>query len=331
VTLHPAVAAVRLAVRRVLAAGVPDDAPVLVACSGGADSLALLSATVFERRSRPSPVVGVTVDHGLQEGSAEHAARVVGQMAALAATGAESVRVGVEPAGQGLEAAAREARYAALDGLAARHDAAAVLLGHTRDDQAETVLMGLARGSGGRSLAGMPRAWGLYRRPLLDVTRAQTQAACEAEGVEFWRDPHNEDLRFTRARVRHRVLPLLEEALGPGVPSSLARTADLLAEDAEALDAWAARTLRQVSGPDGICAPELAATPTAVRHRVIRTAAVEAGSPASELFRVHVLAVASLLHGGGPRQVQLPGHVTAYRAGSSLRFRRTSRPGAVSG
>ncbi len=326
-SLHPAVAAVRLAVRRVLAAGVPGDAPVLVACSGGADSLALLSAAVFERRPCPGPVVGVTVDHGLQAGSAERADLLLTQMARLGATRTESVRVSVRVEGQGLEAAARQARYAALDDLAAAHGAAAVLLGHTRDDQAETVLMGLARGSGSRSLAGMPPASGVYRRPLLDVTRAQTEAACRAEGVGLWSDPHNEDPRFTRARVRHRVLPVLEAELGPGVAASLARTAALLAEDADALEAWAARALDQVSGPGGLRAADLAALPAAVRHRVLRTAALQAGAPASELFRVHVLAVADLLHGAGGRQAQLPGHVTAYRDQSTLRFRRTAVPG----
>jgi tRNA(Ile)-lysidine synthase len=325
VTLHPAVAAVRLAVRRALVE-VSDDATVLVACSGGADSLALLSATVFERRSS-GPVVGVTVDHGLQPGSGDHAEGVVTQMAQLGATAAESVRVSVDRAGQGLEAAARTARYAALADLAGRRGATVVLLGHTRDDQAETVLMGLARGSGGRSLAGMPRAWRVFRRPLLDVTRGQTEAACEAEGIQVWQDPHNADPQFTRSRVRHRVLPLLETELGPGVAASLARTAGLLAEDADALDGWAERTLRRATGPDGLRVPELATVPAAVRHRVLRLAALQAGAPASELFRTHVLAVAELLQGAGGRQVQLPGHVTAYRAGSTLRFRET----AVSG
>ena len=181
----PAVAATRVAVRRALAAGTPADpgsAPVLVACSGGADSLALLAAAVFEARDRPWSVVGVTVDHGLHEASAEVATHVVGQMAALGADETASIRVEVEAEGQGLEAAARQARYAVLEEIADRYGSHTVLLGHTLDDQAETVLLGLTRGSGARSLAGMRRVFGVFRRPLLDLTRAQTEQACRRPG-----------------------------------------------------------------------------------------------------------------------------------------------------
>ena len=319
-------AAARLAVRRGLAD--VDAAPVVVACSGGADSLCLLAATVFEARRSAWSVVGVTVDHGLQQGSAGQAARVVGQMAALGAEETVSVRVAVATGGQGPEAAAREARYAVLEEVAQRAGSGVVLLGHTQDDQAETVLLGLTRGSGGRSLAGMRRGFGPYRRPLLDLTRAQTEQACRAEGIDFWSDPHNEDPRFTRVRVRSRVLPMLEAELGPGVAPALARTADSLREDATALDAWAARVLQDVRRPDGLLVPALGASERAVLLRVLRLAALEAGCPAGELFRTHVLALADLVPGpAGPlagRQVQLPGRVTAYRELDRVRFRRTA-------
>ena len=219
-SLHPSVAAVRSGVRRVLAELDPD-APqqptVLVACSGGADSLALLSAAVFEGHKLGARIIGVTIDHGLQDGSAAHASRVVAQMAAMGADETASATVTVESRGRGTEAAAREARYAVLDQMTEHFGATLVLLGHTRDDQAETVLIGLTRGSGGRALAGMRRAFGAYRRPLLDVSRADTVTACQVEGLELWEDPHNADPAFTRSRVRHTVLPLLEEELGPGV------------------------------------------------------------------------------------------------------------------
>jgi tRNA(Ile)-lysidine synthase len=335
-SLDPAVAAVRLAVRRelpVTVRGEPDGpgepgGTVLVACSGGADSLALLSAAVFEGHRRRVRVAGVTVDHGLQPGSAAQAEAVVAQMVRLGVDETVSVRVAVTASGQGPEAAAREARYAVLGQVSQQFGDADVLLGHTLDDQAETVLLGLVRGSGARALSGMRRGFGPYRRPLLDLTRAHTEAACRAEGIEFWRDPHNEDPRFTRSRVRHRVLPVLEEELGPGVAVALARTADLLREDSWALDQTAELVRADLRRAGGIHAPGLAGAYPAVRLRVLRLTALEAGCPASELFRVHVLALADLVtRPPSHRQVQLPGHLTAYREGDLLRFRRTAVAG----
>ena len=325
-SLDPAVAAVRLAVRRELVD--VGDQPVLVACSGGADSLALLAATVFESRSTPWRVVGVTVDHGLQDGSTERAAAVVEQMAALGADETMSVRVRVDAPGVGPEAAAREARYAALGQAAATLDTHVVLLGHTLDDQAETVLMGLTRGSGGRSLSGMRRAYDDYRRPLLDVTRAQTEAACRAEGITWWDDPHNDDPRFLRSRVRRTVMPLLEQELGPGVATTLARTADQLRADMEALDDLADALLERVRTGTSLevvlDVPTLSAQPPALVSRVLRRAALDAGAPGGELFAVHVAALFSVLLGTVRGEVQLPGLLTAYRSGDSLRFRRTA-------
>jgi tRNA(Ile)-lysidine synthase len=320
---HPAVAAVRLAVRRTLGT-LADDPVVLVACSGGADSLALLSAAVFETRSRPGRVVGVTVDHGLQEGSAEHADRVVAQMARMGADETAAARVTVDPGGRGMEAAAREARYAVLEEVASRMDSRAVLLGHTMDDQAETVLLGLTRGSGGRSIAGMRAAFGCFHRPLLGLTRQQTEDACQAEGVEFWTDPHNADPRFTRSRIRHRVLPVLEQELGPGVASALARTAEQLRPDMEALDRLAEELLVGARDSEGLDLDRLEGRPHALVARVLRLAALDAGSPGSELFHVHVQALGDLLRGALRGDVQLPGHLTAYRTEDHLRFRRTT-------
>ncbi len=323
-----AVAAVRAAVRRELGT-VPADGPVVVACSGGADSLALLAATVAETRPGPRRaarhVLGATVDHGLQDGSAEHAADVVAAMAALGCDETLAARVTVHTDGHGLEAAAREARYAVLEQVAASTGAATVLLGHTLDDQAETVLLGLARGSGGRSIAGMRPGFGAFRRPLLEVRRSQTEAACAAQGIEVWHDPHNQDPRFTRARVRHQVLPVLEEHLGPGVAETLARTALLLRPDMEALDELADAALATVAlpGTTDVDPDPLLSQPPAVRTRVLRLAALRAGSPASELFHVHVTALHALVLGELRGQVQLPGHVTAWLRDGLLRFATT--------
>lgn len=325
--LDPAVAAVRLAVRSEL----HQDVTVLVACSGGADSLALMAATVFEGHKHQVHVVGVTVDHDLQESSAVQAQHVVEQMAALGADETVGVRVQVTASGQGPEAAAREARYAVLEEMAQRFGSEKVLLGHTLDDQAETVLLGLTRGSGGRSLAGMRRGFDVFRRPFLDITREQTEAACRALGIEWWTDPHNEDPRFTRSRVRHRVLPVLEEELGPGVTAALARTADQLRADTEALDELAAASLRETADDGGHRTPDLEGLPWGLRTRVLRQAAVDAGAVRSELTYRHVLAVSDLVLGPETtvrnKEIQLPGHITAYREGDLLRFRRTTVPG----
>jgi tRNA(Ile)-lysidine synthase len=319
---HPAVAAVRLAVRRALA-DLDPGARVLVACSGGADSLALLSATCFEARKATLTVVGVTVDHGLQRGSEAHARAVVEQMHALGVE-ARSVAVEVGTSG-GPEAAARAARYGALDVAAEEHGADVVLLGHTRDDQAETVLLGLARGSGARSLSGMAPRSGRYRRPLLDLTRDDTRAACAAEGLVPWEDPHNRDPAYARVRVRRKVLPVLEQELGPGVSEALARTARLLRDDADALDDLA-ETVRAATRDESgaLDVVRLRHEPAAIRRRVLRRTALEAGCPGTELFAVHVDAMDLLVTDWrGQVGVDLPGGRRLVREGGRLRIVET--------
>ena len=264
-----AVAEVRNAVRACLSDLASGDL-VLVACSGGADSLALAAATAFVAPRLGLRAGGVTVDHGLQPGSGERAASAVALLGKLGLDPVRSAAVTVGPASSaaGPEAAARVARYGALDEAAIACGAAAVLLGHTLDDQAETVLLGLARGSGGRSLAGMAARRGPYRRPLLGVRRVATSAACAELGLEPWQDPHNRDFRFARARVRHQALPTLEAALGPGVAEALARTASQLRADTECLDDLAFAESAKLRGcgsdPAGLDAGWLRALPAAI-------------------------------------------------------------------
>ncbi|WP_307816501.1 tRNA lysidine(34) synthetase TilS [Nocardioides limicola] len=305
-------AAVRTAVRAALAELDPGST-VLVACSGGADSTALLAAAVAEAREGALVVVAVTVDHGLQEGSATRAEEVVALARTLGAQVAEAipVQVGV---GQGPEAAARRARYDALDEAADRHRAAVVLLGHTRDDQAETVLLGLARGSGSRSLAGMRPRHGRYVRPLLGLSRAQTEAACVALGVQPWHDPHNADPAYTRARVRQRVLPLLEAELGPGVAAALARTADQFRADNDLLDELAEEAYHQVEDDAGLDTEALEKLPGALRSRVLRRAALKAGAIPADLTHGHLSHLDALVTDWhGQRWIDLPGPVRAAR------------------
>ena len=324
----PAVAAVRLAVRRVLA-DLPQGAMVLAACSGGADSLALAGALAFEAPRAGRPAGGITIDHGLQSGSDKRADAVVRTMAALGLDPAGSVAVTVDGPG-GPENAARDARYTALDDAALRFGATAVLLGHTQDDQAETVLLGLARGSGARSLAGMParfrRSDVLYLRPLLELDRATTRRACKAMGLDAWDDPHNIDPAYARVRVRHEALPVLERTLGPGVAEALARTARMLRDDADALDEMAARAYSDLeTSEDGadvaVRLEGLEGLPRAVRTRVLRTAAVRAGSPPGTLAAVHIDAVDRLVTAWhGQRHVDLPGGLRAVRRSGKLLF-----------
>ena len=312
----PAVAAVRNAVRASIADLARGDL-VLAACSGGPDSLALAAALAFAAPRMGLRAGGVTVDHGLQDGSGSRAASVVSVLSGLGLDPVRGMAVTVS-AGGGPEAAARTARYDALAKMAAELGAAAVLLGHTLDDQAETVLLGLARGSGPRSLAGMPRRRGIFRRPLLGVRRPVTAAACEALGLEPWQDPHNADRRFARVRIRLDALPALEAALGPGVPEALARTADQLRADAELLESISSERSRADSP---LPVSSLAGMPGAVRTRVLRSAALAAGCPAGALTAGHVARLEELVTDWhGQRWVDLPGGVRASRRSGQVCF-----------
>ncbi|KAA5829622.1 tRNA lysidine(34) synthetase TilS [Saccharopolyspora hirsuta] len=319
----PAVSAVRGAVRRLLgsAEAAPfRGAPLVVACSGGADSLALAAAASHAARRAGVALHGLVVDHGLQVGSADVAARAAQQLAELGAV-AEVVRVQVGSSG-GPEAAARRARYRVL--RERRPPGSLVLLGHTLDDQAESVLLGLGRGSGARSIAGMRPLDPPWARPFLGVRRETTEAACRELGLDPWRDPHNADARFTRVRLRTEVLPLMEEVLQGGVHEALARTAQQLREDADALDAVAAAERRRVEVGEGLDALALKEIPAAVRRRVLKAWLLDRGVP--ELSDAHLRAADALLADwrgqGGPR---LPGDFVLRRAHGTLQVEAAGR------
>ncbi len=336
---HPAVAAVRLAVRRALKAALDDaiaaESVVLVGCSGGPDSLALAAAVAFEAPKLGLRAGAVTVDHALQAGSAGQA---TGVQATLRELGMDPVIVitadvvgrGDKHRYPGPEAAARQARYAAFEAVREQSGASAILLGHTMDDQAETVLLGLTRGSGARSIAGMAPARGCYLRPLLALRRHQTTAACAALGLQPWQDPQNTDQAFTRTRVRSRILPLMEELIGPGVTEALARTADLVRSDAEALDDIAAsagqrllcdwRPVRQ-GGMRSVPVTSLAELPAAIRTRLLKRAAIAAGVPAGSVTAIHVAELDALITDWhGQRWLDLPGGVRCLRRYGRLHF-----------
>lgn len=286
------------------------DRSLLIACSGGADSLALAAAAHQVASRANLPCAAAVVDHGLQQGSAEVAARAVQQLHSLGIKDAQVLSVQVNSTGVGPEAAARTARYAALDEAAAER-AATLLLGHTLDDQAETVLLGLARGSGLRSLAGMAIRSGRYLRPLLGLRRSTTEATCRELGLDYWVDPHNGDPAYTRSRLRTQVLPLLEAELGPKLAENLARTAILARADADLLD-----ELAEAAEPitERLDCARLLKLARPLRSRVIRRWLLSRG--ASEANSVHVQAVDALVtawHGQGP--VAVPGLKVIREAG----------------
>lgn len=322
---------------------------MLVALSGGADSLALAAATAFEAPRAGLRAGAVIVDHQLQEGSADVSSTAAGQARSLGLDPVliRTVSVGTEG---GPEAAARAARYEALEQTATELGATAVLLAHTLDDQAETVLLGLARGSGAASLRGMPAAsetrpasgppaegvpgsseGTLWLRPLLGIRRSVTEQFCADSRLEAWRDPHNDDSAFTRVRVRRGVLPVLERELGPGVAEALARTAEQLAEDAAALDAFALEQVEDLAEHAeaglSLSVPGLAANPAALRQRIIRLAVLHEFGVS--LTRQQTLAVAELVTGWrGQAWIDLPG-VRVGREGSRLVFRAADAPPTV--
>lgn len=335
--LTPAVADLRRAVREHMAehvsvsgagpveadarAGGSQQPLLLVALSGGPDSLALAAAVAFEAPRAGFRAGAVIIDHGLQPDSAGVAQRAADQAGQLGLDPVLIEPVTVSGAG-GLEATARQARYAGLDRVATEQDARAVLLGHTLDDQAETVLIGLTRGSGGTSLAGMAAVTGRYHRPLLGLRRSTTVQACADAGLDPWQDPHNTDQTFLRVRARTIVLPTLERELGPGITEALARSAEQSREDAEALDGIVTGVIDEVLDPAeggiALSVVALAEHPAAIRNRIIRRVALtEFGT---SLSREHTRAVAALVTDWhGQAQLHLPS-LRVQREGDRLVF-----------
>lgn len=279
----------------------------IVGCSGGADSLALALGAQWVADQLGGNVTAVVADHGLQTGSDDVAQRVVGLLTEHGMR-AQVVRLTVDTSDGGMEAAARDARYAALGahGLP-------VLVGHTLDDQAETVLLGLLRGSGTRSLAGMTdeRDHDGIRllRPLLGLRRSDTEQACREWGLTPWADPMNVDPRFARVAIRQQ-LAALREAVGRDLAPALGRTARLARADADLLDEVAAETLN-VQGD--LAVADLTPLPDALRWRVLHRW-LSRTSPT--IGFQHVLAVDTLVTGWrGQGPIAVPGAQVTRSAG----------------
>lgn len=319
---------------------------VLVGLSGGADSLALAATLAHFVRRGELRVGAVVVDHQLQAGSQDVALRAAQQAKTLGLDPVLIETVTVETATAGPEKAAQIARYGAFVRAVEATGASAVALAHTRNDQAETVLLGLARGSGTRSLAGMPCARTedgvTYLRPFLELTRADIEKICDAEELDPWHDPTNFDESMMRAKVRHSIMPYLEEYLGGAVVTSLARTATILSADADYISgqvdaAYRAVTLdvdNLMSQAPGVAQKtpalklqlaEEKGTPVlafdrasladlhpALRRRVLAHALVQAGGEAPGFERLSALDdfVAKPAKAG---PLQLAGHIAAYK------------------
>jgi tRNA(Ile)-lysidine synthase len=332
--LTPAIADVRRAVRNGFEqAGLQPKDTVLVACSGGADSLALAAAVAFEADRFDLRAAAVVVEHGLQPETVEVAKSTALLLTELGfeLVSVRPVSVNLESGNGGTEAAAREARYEAINAFAHEISAKAILLGHTLNDQAETVLLGLARGSGSKSLNGMKTWSSPYLRPMLGLTRKTTESFCADSGLSVWNDPQNNDPQYARVRIRQQILPLLEEQLGPGIAENLAKTAELLREDDEFLAQSASLVFKQAVQISAtsvtLQVDALAEAHPAIRNRVIKQALELFGGPYS---RVHVLAVVDLIvNWHGQKPLALPS-VRVERKGShiALRSTKTLNPGA---
>jgi tRNA(Ile)-lysidine synthase len=293
----------------------------LVAVSGGADSLALAWATQFVLPKQGCSLEAVVIDHGLQDGSDLIAAKAVTTLTEMGLTArAISVEVGTEG---GLEQAAREARYQELRQAAHSSGAHGVLLGHTMDDQAETVLLGLARGSGPRSISGMASVNDIWWRPFLSLRRDDTRQVCVDAEISWWDDPHNTDDRFLRPRVRHRILEVMEAELGPGVVEALSHTAELIHADDSYLDQRATEKLAAHQGDiesGRLSVGALESEPGPIASRMLRSALSHySGGPLHRSHTQQVMALVGNWHGQGP--IDIPG-VSVERVDSYLVFHR---------
>ena len=311
---------INLELRSALLTNLADLTPgdqIAVGVSGGADSVALLKAAIHVGKELTLNVHAVIIDHQLQNNSALVANQTQTLAIEIGADQVEVIKVNVAKGSGsgGIEAAARNARRFAFEKYAAQKSVAAVLLGHTLEDQAETVLLGLARGSGARSLSGMRAIDGIYRRPFLHLSRQLVRST--VLDLPTYEDPHNSDPSFARVRVRNQVLPVLEKELGPGVTEALARTADMLRDDADALDSYA----QMILAADDVSVTTLEVLPVAVRTRVLRQLAIDGGVLVNDLSRDHVRSIDQLItnwKGQGP--LNLPGQVNVKRESGKLIF-----------
>jgi len=321
----------RRAVREQLESlGLPAGSLVLVACSGGGDSIALAAATAFEAPRMGFTAGAVIVDHQLQEGSGEVASKAKQTCEELGLSPVIIEKVDVELTGNGMEAAARDARYQAFEKVRISQAADLVLLGHNLEDQAETVLLALSRGSGLSALAGMDsydpaRA---IARPLIGLSRSSLREACEDQGLSFWDDPHNQNPQFLRVRAR-KLLELMEQELGPGIAKSLSRTAAQVSEAEEVLTGLAAELVADAKDSGSASAvsysvAKFSSEPSAVRTMALHMIAARAGARAISATQIEAID-ALITNWHGQKSASLSG-ITVERVKDLLIFTRSKPP-----
>ena len=296
---------------------------VLVGCSGGADSLALVWTTLVVGKRLELKVGAIIVDHQLIPESNDVALNAKKQCEELGIQEVIIKKVNVEHNHEGLEAAARIARYEAFENVLHETNAQAILLAHTQDDQAETVLMRLTRGSGAKSLSGMAQVSGKYLRPFLHLRKKLVHDSLDLIGLKAWQDPANTDNQFLRVKVRHELMPKIVEVLGESAISSLDKTSQLLRLDNQALEELAQQFFESQKDvkTKGLEISELEKLPEAIRTRVLRIFAIASGVHPGPFSFEHIEAIDALVknwHGQG--NVDLPGFIQATRVDGSLRF-----------
>lgn len=301
---------------------------VLVGCSGGADSLALAWTTLVVGKRLELKTGVIIVDHQLFPESNSVALNAKKQCEDLGIEEVIIKKVNVEQNHEGLEAAARIARYEAFENVLQETNAQVILLAHTQDDQAETVLMRLTRGSGAKSLSGMAQVSGKYLRPFLHLRKKLVHDSLDLIGLKAWQDPANTDHQFLRVKVRHELMPKIVEVLGESAISSLDKTSQLLRLDNQALEDIAQQFFGSQKDvkTKGLEISELEKLPEAIRTRVLRICAIASGVHPGPFSFEHIEAIDALVknwHGQG--NVDLPGFIQATRVNGSLRFVASKR------
>jgi tRNA(Ile)-lysidine synthase len=287
---------------------------VLVACSGGSDSLALAWTVQFVAKKSEIFVSALVIDHQLFAESNQVAKDAVAKLKLLGIQEVVIKSVEVPKSPDGIEAAAREVRYQALKEFAQEIAATQIYLGHTLEDQVETVLMRLTRGSGARSLQGMSERNGFFVRPFLHIPRNAVRESLNLINIKAWEDPMNYSDMFLRSKIRNNLLPVLAEVLGVRAFEAIDRTATQIRDDNQALDLICqdVMTLNHIETRAEVSVLEM--QPKAIRSRIIRSMALNAGAPAASLANSHIEAINQLVenwHGQG--EVALPGKLRAAR------------------